>query len=199
MNMKINSQVFLGKKRWLAQESNWEILIRNQSHGIYYLLNTHKIQNQRSLAGETNLTQPHATASCGCWDKLPSTGWLKTRGIFLSQKPEIKVLAGPRSLQGLSGRLVPCLFQLPAAMDIPCLVAAHSNQTSVLPWPSFSPCFLCSVHLDNPEWSYLDLLSFIIAAQILFPNKVAFTVSRMQCIFWGPIIQTATPYGCQTL
>lgn len=52
--------------------------------------------------------------------------------------------------------------------------------------------FGSSTHSRNPGWSHLEILSFIISAKILFPNKVILAGSgdyNQSISFWGPTIQ----------
>lgn len=69
--------------------------------------------------------------SCGCQQKLAQTWWHKTKEIHAhssgGQKSEIKVLAGPCSIQSPLRMSLPYLFYLQVAPGIPGLWQHNSN------------------------------------------------------------------------
>lgn len=89
------------------------------------LLETQKAAgNLRWGAGESvpglNPSSSSAWASCGGYNKSLHTGWHNTSSRSPGGRTsEIRVWAGPRSLQRLQGRVSPCLFWLPMAVCHP--------------------------------------------------------------------------------
>lgn len=97
---------------------------------------------------------------------------------------------------GSRGNYAPCFFHLLVVAYIPWLEA-----TSLPSLPPWSPCLLlfclcqislclsltttcaigCRVHSDNPGWfPHLRILNFMTSANIIFPNKITFTDSRIR-------------------
>lgn len=108
----------------------------------------------------------------------------RNRNVGVSQFWEL-LEQGHASLQELSGRSLPCLFQLLVAGSFPSLVATPLFTPSLSFF--FSLCLFlhvsfirtlsigCRAHWDNLGWSQDPQLK---SAKMLFPNMVTFTGSR---------------------
>ena len=113
---------------------------------------------------------------CGCYNKLPSTEWLKATEMIISQFwwPQVQNQGVGRAAVPLEapGRMLPCLFWLPVAPGVPWLASASLQS---LPPSSYhlllcvSPiCVSCKdtchwirTHPDNPGWSHLMIFNYI--------------------------------------
>lgn len=69
---------------------------------------------------------PAVLVFCSCYNKLPYPGWLKATEMITSQFwcPEVQNQQGS---PGGSRKNLPCLFQPPVALGVPCLCQHHSN------------------------------------------------------------------------
>lgn len=109
--------------------------------------------------------------SCGCHNKLPQSGWLKTQECIFPQlwRPVAQNQGVHRATlpPEFLGEVLPCPSQVVVAPGIPWLWHHHSNLCSCLHWPSalcvsscsFLPLIITlSLHLGhlNPIWSHLN-------------------------------------------
>ena len=151
-----------------------------------YILDTHKVHNQRIMAGETNLISPQVLVSCGCWNRLPQFGWLKATEMYPLAILEVRGLKSRCQRGCAPSRGCREIHSLPFPASAGCwhslLMGLTPISASVSTWPS-PPCLLCPP--GNPEWSHLAIISLIISAQIPFPGKSTFTVSRMWTYIFG--------------
>ena len=135
------------------------------------------------------------SAAWRCITKYHRLGGLKQQQCILS---ELKVSAGPRSLRGLQGRILPCLFQFLVAPDIPCGRIPPISASHLPLWVHLLETLIIGFRAHRIIQGGLISRSLSISAKTLFKNKVAFTGSGMWAYLWreGVIFQPLQVVYC---